>query len=488
VGSERLVSVRTLVLDIGTSSVRATIVRADGSTEHELVDALLPTSPADGLVEFDATRLASTTLALAQAVIDVGGPVDGVAITNQRASTIVWDRSTGEPVGPGLGWQDLRTIGACFAARAHGLRVAPNQTATKAQWLLDQTDPDRRRNLCVGTVDSYIAWIVSGGDAFVTDATNAGVTGLADAAIMDWDASACAALGIARESLPRIVDSAGELGIASQLRGAPPIVAMLGDQQASLAGQGCVAPGQAKITFGTGGMLDVNLGERVPRTGERHEHGSFPIVAWRIAGVTTWGIEAIMLAAGTNIEWLRDGLGLIESAADSHQVAEQCVDSGGVTFVPAPVGLGTPAWDYGARSTFLGVTRGTTAAQMVRAVLEGVAQRGADLVDAATADAGVAIESLRIDGGMSDNPTFVGALADATGLVVEVAPVREATTRGAGLVGALALGAHRTLADVGATFEPRIRVEPTGQVDRDRWPAAVARARHWLPTLSTIDF
>src|SRR5690606_7958198 len=210
--------------------------------------------------------------------------------------------------------------------------------------------------------------------------------------------------------------------------------------QASLVGQGCVHPGMAKITFGTGGMLDLCAGPEHPGFAERGAGGTFPLVAWRAEGRTTWMIEAIMLAAGTNIEWLRDDLGLIASAAESHDLAASVPDADGVVYVPALLGLGTPQWDYGARGTLLGLTRGTTSAHVVRAVLEGVAQRGADLVEAAEADAGLTIPRVRIDGGMSANPTFVQALADAAQRPVEVSPVLEATARGAALLAGLAMG------------------------------------------------
>ncbi len=478
---------RVLVLDVGTSGVRAAVTGADGAVLREVAREVLPATPADGLVEFDPAEMAAAVLAVAHEVLD-GETVDGVGITNQRASAIVWDRATGEPIGPGLGWQDLRTIGECFAAREHGLRLAPNQTATKVQWLLDQADPDRRRDVLVGTVDTWVAAVISGGSLHVTDATNAGVTGLANIGITAWNPSALDALRIPASAMARIVDSAGPLGAATALPGAPPVVAILGDQQASLAGQACVEVGSAKITFGTGGMLDQNLGTAAPHTDHRHAHGSFPIAAWRVDGTVTWGLESIMLAAGTNVQWLRDDLGLLEHAGQSHDVAQQCASTDGVVYVPALMGLGTPAWDYGARSALYGLTRGTSRAHIVRAVLEGVAQRGADLVEAAEADSGIPIPALRIDGGMSDNPTFVQALADAAQKPVEVSPVREATTLGAALFALLALGEFGSVADLGRTWAPRVRVEPGAPLDRERWRSAVERSRRWIPELSGIDF
>jgi glycerol kinase len=251
---------------------------------------------------------------------------------------------------------------------------------------------------------------------------------------------------------------------------------------------GCVRTGDTKVTFGTGGMLDVRLGDTPPASAERAENGTFPIVAWRVAGRTTWGAESVMLAAGTNVQWLRDDLGLIGSAAESHDVAQGCTETGDVWYVPALMGLGTPYWDFGARSALVGLTRGTGRAEIVRAVLEGVAHRGADLVEAAEADTGLSVDTLRIDGGMSDNPTFVQALADASQRPVEVSPVREATALGAALLGFVALGHYGGVEDLASTWAPRQRVEPARKLDRDRWHAAVARAERWLPDLSAIDF
>lgn len=477
-----------LVVDVGTSGVRAAVVRPDARIAVELHRELLPSSPAPGLVEFDARALASTALELARAVLAEAGPVDAVGISNQRASTVVWDRATGEPVGPGIGWQDLRTLGRCLELRAEGIVVAPNMSATKLEHLLAAADPHRQRDLCFGTVDSWLAWTLTGGERHVTDATNAAVTGLQTAGDPGWDARVLEALRIPEHVMPEIVDTTTAIGEARALPGAPPLTALVGDQQASLAGQGCVRRGDAKITFGTGGMLDCNLGGHPPAFVDRRgPAGTFPIVSWRHGGSVTWGIEAIMLAAGTNIEWLRDDLGLIASAAESHELAASCPDSGGVWYVPAPLGLGTPRWDYGARGALFGLTRGSGRAEVVRAVLEGVAHRGADLVEAAEADAGVTIPVLRVDGGMSDNPTFVQALADASGRPVEVSPVREATTLGAALLAGLHAGHHAGLDDLADTWAPRTRVEPLGRLDRERWREACSRAERWIPELSGID-
>jgi glycerol kinase len=478
-----------LVVDVGTSSVRAAIVHADATVDDDQVRPLLPDSPEPGLVEFDASLLATTVLEAATATLSgYAKPVDGVGITDQRGTAIVWDRASGKPIGPAIGWQDLRTIGMCLEQQANGFRFAPNVSATKVAYLLDTYDPDRRRDLCFGTVDSYVAWVLSGGSLHVTDASNAAVTGLLRGDGSEWSRGPLEALRIPPAMLPTVVDSYGTLGSATVLPGAPPIVALVGDQQASLLGQACVRPGPAKITFGTGAMLDLVLGPERPTFETRGNGGTFPIITWRVDGKDSWGLEAIMLAAGTNVEWLRDDLGIIASSDESHDVAQQCASSGGVVFVPALLGLGTPQWDFGARGTVLGLTRGSGRPELVRAVLEGVAQRGADLVEAAETDAGRPIDSLRIDGGMSRNPTFVQALADAARKPVEVSPVKEATTLGAGFLAGIGVGLWPNLDALDDTWKPLTRYEPGEPLDRDAWRRAIERARCWIPELSTVDF
>lgn len=478
-----------LVIDVGTSGLRAAVVDGDGHVHGLEYRAFPPTTPFPGLVEFDATAMASTVLEVATASLDKAGPVAAVGITNQRASTVVWDRSTGEPIGPGLGWQDLRTVFDCITAKAeHGLALAPNQSATKIAWLLNNTEGARDRNLCFGTVDSWLAWVLSEGAVHVTDPSNAAVTGLLLADATAWNVEACKALGVPMEMLPEVIDSTGVFADATALPGAPSLAALIGDQQGSLIGQGCVHPGLAKITFGTGGMLDVCTGPDGPASARRSAHGTFPIVAWSREGTRMWGAEAIMLSAGTNVEWLRDDLGIIASAADSDAVASQCEHTDGVVYVPALMGLGTPHWDYGARGTMLGLTRGSGRPQVVRAVLEGIAHRGADLLESAEGDFGRAIDAVRVDGGMSENPTFLQALANATGRSIEVSRETEATTLGAAYLAGLAVGEWASFDDVGAAWQPRTIVEPTGQLDRAQWASAVARAREWIPDLSALDF
>ncbi len=482
-----------LVVDVGTSGVRAAVVGPDGAIDHVHYVEVLPSSPAPGFVEFDAPAVASAVLEVAEAALAAGGPVGGVGIANQRGSTIVWDRASGEPVGPGIGWQDLRTVGTCLVLRDQGIRVAPNESATKVSMLLDMADPERARDLCFGTVDTWVAWTLSKGALHVTDATNAAITGLLTSTGADWDDTMLEALRIPRRVLPTIVDSSGAVGEASALGGAPVICGMAGDQQASLVGQGCTRPGLAKATFGTGGMLDLCVGDIRPGFARRGGAGTFPIVAWQRAGHKTWGVEAVMLSAGMCVEWLRDDLGIIDDAADSHRVASACADTGDVWFVPALLGLGAPVWDFGARGTFVGITRGSGRPEMVRAVLEGVAHRGADLLESAEADTAMTIETLRVDGGMSANPTFVAALADAVGRPVEISPVTEATTLGAAYLAGISLGVWADEDDVASAWRPSAVIEPQStevkrSSARSRWLAARQRAVATVPELSALEF
>lgn len=477
-----------LVVDTGTTGVRAAVVRPDGAVEATARRPVPRSTPNAGFVEFDAAEMAGAALEVARAALAAGGPVHAVGIANQRASTVVWDRATGEPVGPGIGWEDLRTAGLCLALQERGLRLAPNASATKLAVLLDLADPGRARDLCFGTLDTWLAWTLTGGALHVTDATNAGVTGLVRADGSAWDEAVLDVLRIPPATLPRIVDSSGIVGPALALDCAPPLAALVGDQQASLVGQGCTRPGLAKATFGTGGMLDLCVGRDRPPFAVQGPAGCFPVVAWRRGGADTWGIEAVMLSAGSAVEWLRDDLGILASVEESDAVAASVPTAGDVRFVPALFGLGTPQWDFGARGTLVGLTRGSGRAEIVRAVLEGVAHRGADLVEAAEADGGVSIPALRVDGGMTANATFVQALADACQRPIEVSPVVEATALGAAYLAGMAVGTWAGEDEVAAAWRPRRVVEPRRRPDRERWRATVARAAGTVPELSALRF
>jgi glycerol kinase len=476
------------VIDVGTSSVRAAIVHHDATVDHVHRRALPPEVPMPGLVEFDPAAMAAAAVEVAGETLAAGGPVEVLGVTAQRASAVAWDDRSGMPIAPGLGWQDLRTAGTCLELQSEGLRFSPSESATKFAWLLQQATPDQRDHVKLGTVDSWLAWHLTNGALHVTDATNAGVTGLCSSE-GGWDPSLLHRLAIRPESLPRIVDSSGLLGPATALPGAPVVGALAGDQQASLIGQGCTRPGLAKATFGSGAMLDVCIGTSPPGFTIRGAGGCFPIVAWQRHGTITWGIEAIMLTAGTAVDWLVEDMRLIRSAAESEAVAASCQDTGGVVAVPALLGFATPQWDFGARGALFGLTRGSGRAEVVRAVLEGVAHSGADLLEAAERDGGLRIDHLRVDGGMTANRVFLQALADACDRPVEVSPQLEATTLGAGFLAGLATGAWKDLDEISATWKPRTVVEPSGRpANRDRWRHATEQAAGWYPELSAIQF
>jgi glycerol kinase len=474
------------------------VVRPDGTVEARRHLELVTEHPFPGLVELDAAALAKSALEVAHASLEEAGPVSTVGITNQRGTTVVWDAATGEPVGPALSWQDLRTAGTCLELQAEGLRLAPNESATKLAWLLDTYDQARGRPLRFGTLDTWVTWNLTGGQAHVTDLSNAGISGLlpteavlAGKAELAWDPARLERFSVPDGCMPILVPSSGPIAPASALPGAPVICGLAGDQQASLIGQGCVRPGDAKATFGTGAFLDVNIGDTPPgfgANGKSGEHGCLPIIAWERAGKVTWGVEALMISAGAAVSWLVDDVGLLANPAESAEVAGRCTDTGDVFYVPALIGLGTPQWDFGARSLFIGMSSGSGRPELVRAVLRGIAHRGADLLEAAEADSGYAIARLRADGGMTANTVFVQELADACQRPVEISAELEATTLGAAFLAGLAAGTWSSEDQVAALARPRSVVEPVAGDRRARWKDAVSRAERWIPELSALKF
>ena len=473
-------------------------MRPDGSITARRQQPFTPSRPFPGLVEVDAAALAKEIIDVACCCLAEAGPVEGVGVTNQRGTTVLWDASTGEPVGPALSWQDLRTAGTCLELQGEGLRLSPSESATKLAWLLDTYDPGRHRDLRFGTLDTWATWVLSEGQAHVTDPGNAGVSGLlpteellAGRGDLAWDPARLERFRVPENAMPKIVASSEPVGVASALPGRPPISGIAGDQQASLIGQGCVHPGEAKATFGTGAFLDVNVGGSPPpfgASGKSGEHGCLPIIAWGRGGHLTWGVEALMLTAGSALAWLVDDLALMSDPAESAQVAAGCDDTGEVWFVPALIGLGTPKWDLGARSLLIGMSPGTGRPEVVRAVLRGVAHRGADLLEAAEADSATSVARLRADGGMTANEVFVQELADACQRPVEISAELEATSLGAAFLAGLSVGTWSNEDEVAGLAVPRLVVEPSGADRRERWKEAVARSQRWLPELSELRF
>ncbi|MCL5948390.1 MAG: FGGY-family carbohydrate kinase [Actinobacteria bacterium] len=483
-----------LVIDVGTTSIRAGLVTPEGEVRHLQQKRLTSSIPAPGMLELDAEALARDAVELAISVLQRAGSVAAVGITNQRSTTVVWDRATGKLVAPAIGWQDLRTVFRCVELAGMGYHVPPNASATKIEAIMDSVDPERTRDLCFGTVDSWMALKLSGGAVHVTDPSNAAMTALLRDDGTSWNEELLSVLRIPERCLPQVVDTSGVAGIASILPGHPPVTAMVGDQQASMAGQGCTLAGSAKITFGTGAMLDCCTGDMHPQFSYMGPvGGTIPIIAWQRNAALTWGVEALMLAAGASVTWLVDDLSIIDSPEESASVAASCADTEDVYFVPALMGLGTPVWDFGARGAFFGITGGTTRAQLVRAVLEGIAHRGVDLIDAAERDTGLTIPTVRVDGGMSTNEIFVQMLADLSGRPVEVSRVTEATTLGAGLLAGMAVGIWRDTGDLAKLYRPAKVVEPRYSDDertlrRSRFLAARDRACRTVPELSDLHF
>ncbi len=480
-----------LVIDVGTSSLRVAEIANEGTLVALAARPVPLTCPAPGLAELDAEALYAQVLdACAEIYAEAkaaGRKIEGVGIANQRATTVVWEKETSATVGPALSWNDLRTLEQCLNLKAEGFTLAPNESATKITHLLESTSHNQS-DLLAGTLDTWLVWRLSDGKHYVTDRSNAGLTGLLRPDATSWDIEISRHLGLELSLLPELVPSIGIIGEAIALEGAPPIAAIVGDQQSSLVGQGCLAPGLGKGTFGTGAAIDICLGNRRVDFQRRGPRGSFPIVCWTEQAQIKWGVEALDLTAGTCVKWLCEQLEIIDSPKDSQNLALQCEDSGGVFFVPALEGLGAPEWDFGARGTFLGLTRGTHRAHIARAVLEGVAYRGAELVRTAEEDADIALSSLRIDGGMSRNEVFGQALADALGRPVEVAAESESTVLGAGYMAGYALGIWPSWEVISLFWQPKAVVEPHQTVNHECWRNAVYLSRQWEEGLSEISF
>ena len=487
-----------LALDRGTTSSRTLVVDRDGHVVASAQQTLGQTYPQPGWVEQDAaaiwrSQLETAREALRRAGLDPAG-VAAVGIANQRETTVVWERASGAPVAPAIVWQDRRTADACAAlgAAGHealvrertGLLLDPYFTATKLGWILDHAPGGRARaargELAAGTVDSWLVWHLTGGRLHVTDATNASRTLLYDLRAGDWDDELLALFGLPRELLPRVVDTCRVVGETDPaLFGRPlPIAALCGDQQAALFGQGCVAPGQAKVTYGTGCFLLAHTGDR-PVASSR---GLLTTVALQRDRARTFALEGSAFVGGAAVRWLGDALGVVATAAEASELAAQVGSSGeGVTFVPALAGLGAPHWDPAARGAFFGLSLGTTRAHLARAVLEGVAFEVADLAGAAAADAGRELDELRADGGASVSDPLLQLQADLLGIPVVRAAQSEATALGAAALAGLAVGLWRDAGEIAAFARPGRRFVPDPAVERgplfERWRRAVTAVR-----------
>jgi glycerol kinase len=449
-----------LAIDQGTTGTTCLVVDEELNVMRRGYAELPQHFPRPGWVEHDAEEIWQSVLTAA----DTAGldDVDTVAITNQRETTILWNRETGVPVAPAIVWQDRRTAERCreldvsLIRERTGLVPDPYFSATKLEWLLTEHDGD---GLAFGTVDSWLVWKLTGGREHATDVTNASRTMLVALETLDWDDELLGLFGLDRALLPRIVRSDESVGEGELLGRRVEIRGIAGDQQAALYGQGCHAAGEGKATYGTGSFVLVHTGDDATPP----PHGLL-----KTAAADGYALEGAVLASGAAVQWLRDGLGLLADAAESERVARSVDSSGGVVFVPALAGLGSPWWDADARGLVAGITRGTTRAHLVRAALEAIAHQVADVVEALPEQPAV----LRADGGATANAFLMQLQADLLGIPVEVAAEQETTA-----LGAAALAAGRgARVPVGATYAPAAGGDEVG-AQRAAWRAALNRAR-----------
>ena len=487
--------VSILALDQGTTGSTALVVHRDGTVLGRGYREFSQHYPRPGWVEHDPEEILAVSLAaMREALAGARDRPVGLGITNQRETVVLWDRRTLAPVAPAIVWQDRRTSDRCRELREAGLAPLlrertglvpdPYFSATKLEWLL--RDPELRRRagrgeLAAGTVESWLVARLTGGRAHVTDHTNASRTLLYSLRAREWDPELLRLFGVPRELLPAIVPSAGVVGETDPAHlGFPlPIAGLAGDQQAALFGQGCVTPGRAKNTYGTGAFLLVHAGFEPPAPGE----GVLATAACGPAGEPAYALEGSVFIAGAAVQWLRDGLGLIGSAPETEAMARSVADTGGVHFVPAFVGLGTPHWEPEARGTITGITRGTTRAHLARAALEAMAFASAELLAAMTGAAHLEVPALRVDGGAAANDWLMQFQADVLGVPVERPDMVETTALGAAGLAGLALGVWRSTDDLLAgrrmtRFEPAI--DPGERARRlDDWQRAVGAALAW---------
>jgi glycerol kinase len=486
-----------IAIDAGTTGVRSRAVFADGRPAVAAYREFAQHYPEPGWVEHDATEIWSVAADTLRQVVDEVGRsnVAAIGITNQRETVLAWNRSTGTPYGTAIVWQDRRTAARCdeLNAAGHlplirertGLVLDPYFSGTKAAWLLEHRDIPVDADLAIGTIDSWIVWNLTGGRRFVTDVTNASRTMLCDIRSCSWDPELCELIGVPIEALPEIVPSSGRIGTTAPECGVPegiPISGIAGDQQAALFGQACTSPGMAKNTYGTGSFVLLNVGQTCPLPAE----GMLTTVAWRLAdGTTTYALEGSIFITGAAIQWLRDGLQIIDDAAEVGPLAESVADTGGVYVVPAFTGLGSPWWDPYARGAILGITRGTGRAELARAVVESMAYQTRDVVDAMTSASGTPLVEVRVDGGASVMDLLCQFQADQLGVTVQRPVDQETTALGAAYLAGLAEGVWATVDDVGDQWRLEAEFDP----DDDRtaadalhalWLRAVERSRHWV--------
>lgn len=488
-----------LALDQGTTSSRAVIVDRLGTIAAIAQKEFTQRFPKPGWVEHDANEIWSTQAGvIAEALGRAGLAVSDIAavgITNQRETTVVWDRATGRPIASAIVWQDRRTAGACDRLRAEGLEdlfrsktgliIDAYFSATKLAWILDHVERARARadrgELCFGTIDTWLAFKLTGGALHITDVSNASRTMLYNIHTHQWDDELLSILKIPPSVLPKVCPSSDVYGpVTAPVAAGIPLAGIIGDQQGATMGQMCTRPGLAKNTYGTGCFLLMNTGAEARESRNR----LLTTIAWKHGGHTQYALEGGVFVGGAIVQWLRDGLRIIRHSRDVEALATSVPDTGGVYLVPALTGLGAPHWDPYARGAIVGLTRGTTDAHIARAALEGIAFEVADLVKAMEADAGQPIPELRVDGGAAANNLLMQFQADILGIPVVRPPALETTALGAAYMAGLAVGFWKSMEEIEANwkvdrrFEPRM-AEREAAERRGRWADAVQRSRAW---------
>jgi glycerol kinase len=491
-----------LAIDQGTTGTTALVMSASGVTLGRATRELPQHFPEPGWVEHDALEIWDSVLAAIAGALSAAGAqgtdIAAIGITNQRETTLLWERDTGQPVHRAIVWQDRRTAGDCQRLKSAGhearvrdltgLVLDPYFSGTKLAWLLEHVSDARRRaergELAFGTVDSYLVYrLAGGGEAapHVTDVTNASRTLFMDLSALTWSAEMCALLGVPAALLPRIVPSSGVVATTRGVRGLPdgiPIAGIAGDQHAALFGQGCLGVGDAKCTYGTGAFLLVNVGARPVKS----HYGLLSTLGFQAGGELVYALEGSVFVAGAAVQWLRDGLGLVGSAREIEALARSVPDSGGVHFVPALSGLGAPHWDADARGLICGITRGTTRAHLARATLEAIAYSVNDVMEAMQADLGRPLERLRVDGGAAANDLLMEVQSGVSAITVERPQDLESTARGAAMLAGLGAGIYSS-GNEAAKIVKLDRAFPATMKSAERasrlsaWRDAVGRAR-----------
>ena len=486
-----------LGIDAGTTGVRTFAIDDASSVVRSAYREFPQYFPEPGWVEHDPAEIWAATLATLAEVVraceDAGDEVAAIGITNQRETTVVWDRSTGRPLHRAIVWQDRRTAHRCDELRAGGheplvrertgLVLDPYFSATKLAWLLAEGGVERSADLAFGTVDSWILWKLTGGAVHATEPSNASRTLLFDIRTGEWSDELCALFDVPRTALGEVQPTSGRFGttVAESAAGLTvPVSGMAGDQQAALFGQACFEPGMAKNTYGTGSFVLVNLGPTAPPPVE----GLLTTVAWKLGDVTTYAMEGAIFVTGAAVQWLRDELQIIERADEIGPLAASVPDAGGVMFVPAFTGLGSPYWDPYARGTVLGLTRGSGRAQLARAAVEAMAYQTADVVDAVRAASGTQLAELRVDGGASVMDVLCQFQADVLGVPVRRPAVQETTALGAAYLAGIAEGVWSTPAEAASAWREEASFTPAMDPALvaallDTWHRAVERSRGW---------